>query len=148
MHARIVGVAVAVAVVVNLSPNIGPAQAQSGELSAVARAGGIAWQVAVPAEGGTLRISGPSGIVVDQEFSGGSVPALPAGFLPDGIYHYEIWAFPAVSATTRQAMEAARASGSQDPTAGLGAPGPMILDGSFAVEKGAAILHDETLKPR
>lgn len=147
MRARTMSVAVVVAVVVNLWGALGQGQAQNSEVAAVPWGQGIAWQIAVPFEGASLRVSGSSGIVVDQEFSGGSAPSLPGGGLPDGNYQYEVWVFPTRSPAMHQAMAAAWATGeSQDPPAEVGAPPAITLSGSFSVERGAVVLHDRKQK--
>ena len=99
----------------------------------------------------TLTISGPSGIVLRETFSGMHMASFEpvnaeGDILPDGSYTFEMIATPVLSGPQREAMLQARASGDYRAVKSMHMAGPMIKSGHFTIKNGYFIV-DET-EPR
>src|SRR3954451_5056450 len=108
---------------------------EEGRLARLAIGGsGVEW---LPQVAGydrlVLRVSGPGGLVVSQEFKAGANPALSlfdahGQTLPDGGYTWELHAVPRVSAALAKQLAAAHRDGDDaaaaalQRSAGLGSP--------------------------
>ena len=147
-------ISILLALVFCLNGTMTLAQAPGGNYIAVvtADATAIRWQPAVDHAGLTLTISGPGGLILQQEFGPGSTPAFAAASpdrqpYPDGSYTYELRAAPVIDAETRTALEAAREAGNSDAVteqlrqAGK-LPEAMVQSGYFAIVDGSIVAGD------
>ena len=118
---------------------------------------GVEW---VPAVAGydrlTLRVSGPDGVVISQEFKPGTNPALSlydahGQPLRDGGYTWELTAVPHVAPGLAKQLAAAREAGDDAAAAALqrqaGLASPLVETGHFAISGGAFVSPD-TPEPR
>lgn len=111
---------------------------------------GISFQPLVQYERFVMTISGPGGMVLQQEFEAGNPPVF-APFddsgkaLPDGQYNYEIHVSPVLDPETKKMMAASRESGDDAARAAdLRARGwipehPVVQSGSFSIVNGAIV---------
>lgn len=107
----------------------------------------VQWQLTVPTDGVSLRVSMPDGSVSEQEFSRGQSPwfaSVTGGALPDGHYVYELSIAPTVSAQAR-----AQASASRDSAFPVTLPAGIVESGVFRVIGGLVVLpNPAVLEPR
>jgi hypothetical protein len=121
---------------------------------------GVEWvPVATGYDRLVLRVSGPGGLVVSQDFKAGSNPALSlydahGQPLPDGGYTWELTVVPRVDPALARQMAAARKAGDDNAAAALqrtaGLASPLVESGHFAIAGGALVGSDltEPRKPR
>jgi hypothetical protein len=109
--------------------------------------GGVYWQVTVPNDGVSLRVSMPDGSVFEQQFPSGQAPwftSRKGGALPDGAYAYELVMSPVVSPAVRAQALSSRDSG-QVPRL----PSGSVESGVFRVVDGVIVLPDDSVvEPR
>ncbi|HET7178018.1 MAG TPA: tail fiber domain-containing protein [Solirubrobacterales bacterium] len=115
-------------------------------------AAGVEW---VPAIAGydrlTLRVSGPDGVLISQEFKPGANPALSlydahGQPLRDGGYTWELTAVPRIDPALARQLAAAREAGDDAAAAALqrqaGLASPLVQSGHFAISGGALVAAD------
>ena len=107
--------------------------------------GGVYWQVTVPNDGVTLRVSLPDGSIFEQKFASGQSPvfASQGRVLPDGAYTYELVISPVVSPEARAQAQRAREAGKP-----VDLPSGSVESGTFRVFNGSAKLPDASAVER
>ena len=107
--------------------------------------GGVYWQVTVPNDGVTLRVSLPDGSISEQKFASGQSPvfASQGRVLPDGAYTYELVISPVVSPEARAQAQRAREAGKP-----VDLPSGSVESGTFRVFNGSAKLPDASAVER
>ncbi|MGZ9130616.1 MAG: tail fiber domain-containing protein, partial [Candidatus Binatia bacterium] len=116
-----------------------PPAARAQKITPSASQGGVSWQVNIPNDGVSLRVSQPNGIVFERNFPSGQSPAFtsPAGVLPDGSYTYELHVSAALSPELRAQAKAASADAGE-----LAGPSGLVESGSFRVVGGVVKVPD------
>jgi hypothetical protein len=125
-------------------------QVQSGPVAALSMTeAGLVWQPLVEASGWKLRVAGPQGVISEVKFSASEQPffALQDASgepLPDGVYVYELWGAPVISAEVRAQLE--MSSDREALAEELQKAGKLFkafyMGGVFTVTDGAAILPE------
>ncbi|MGZ9130682.1 MAG: tail fiber domain-containing protein, partial [Candidatus Binatia bacterium] len=114
-----------------------PPAARAQKITPSASQGGVSWQVNIPNDGVSLRVSQPDGTVFERRFATGQSPAFtsPVGALPDGAYTYELRLSPVSSPAARTQAAAESADGAEP-----AGPSGSVESGSFRVVGGVVKL--------
>lgn len=121
---------------------------QDNKLASISAAGSsVRWDVAAPFASVTMTIAAPDGRVFSKEFAAGSSPQFSLSdkmALPDGVYTYELRLTPALSASAKEALKAARGKDDDPESVRAGRvraiPQLMVESGSFSILNGALVV--------
>ena len=138
------------------APAVLPQQARSADASGsrvameMLNSTFMSWQPLVEYSSMTLTVSGPDGLIITHEFTGGTLPAIDFRFennmpFPDGSYNYELRLAPVLEPRTKRELAEARKRGGISPVRQLRASGalpaePLIYTGHFRISGGVAAL--------
>jgi Chaperone of endosialidase len=122
--------------------------AANGDAAIASRSpNGVYWQVTVPNDGVSLRVTMPDGSVAEQEHPRGQAPwfaSKTGGALPDGNYVYEMVIAPILSPSARAQALSSRESGRP-----VVLPAGTVQSGVFQVVGGVVLLPDPAVvEPR